>query len=394
MQILMILTNAYRPDPRVAREATALALAGHHVSIFCWDRRAEYPEHEYQPGVEITRFHGARTSYGLGAKQILHIPRFWLAAYRFALALRPDVIHCHDLDTLFPGVRAKQKIGCSLVYDAHEHYPALMSLYLPAGWVKALARFERSLYREADSVITASSILADEWRSLGLTSVSVIGNYASLQDFDKIRLQDIAVERSALGVSPDDLIVAYISGFSKNREILPFIEAGRDLPRVSLQIWGDGHQRQEVQASIGGATNIFYRGWLQESKVPLFMLVYDAIYYCLRRDYPGAIYNAPNTLSNAMAAGRPILASDIPGNRRHVLGENGGSPCGFLYDLNGPENFVRKAIALIDDERLRRSLGEAGQKESTQGPSPEDEAIQLVLAYDRAMDSAKDAIRK
>ena len=32
-------------------------------------------------------------------------------------------------------------------------------------------------------------------------------------------------------------------------------------------------------------------------------------------------------------------------------------PCGFLYDLNGPEDFVRKAIALVDDERLRRIVG-------------------------------------
>jgi len=101
-----------------------------------------------------------------------------------------------------------------------------------------------------------------------------------------------------------------------------------------------------------------------------------------------------NTLLEAMAAGKPILASDIPGNRRHVLGENGESPCGFLYGLNGPEDFVRKAMVLIDDERLRRSLGDAGQKKSTIGPSPENEAAQLALVYERVMVSSKGAVRK
>jgi len=96
-----------------------------------------------------------------------------------------------------------------------------------------------------------------------------------------------------------------------------------------------------------------------------------------------------NALLEAMAAGKPVLASDIPGNREHVLGEDGEGPCGLLYDLNCPEDFVRKAITLIDDERLRRSLGDAGQKKSTQGPSPEDEAVQLALVYDRARDSLK-----
>ena len=118
---------------------------------------------------------------------------------------------------------------------------------------------------------------------------------------------------------------------------------------------------------------------------------YDAADIILISSFSEGLSNA---LLEGMAAGKPILASDIPGNQKHILGEDGEGPCGFLYDLNGPEDFVRKAIALVDDERLRRSLGDLGQKKSTQGPSPEDEAVQLALVYERARDSSRGAIRK
>lgn len=37
-------------------------------------------------------------------------------------ALQPDVVHCHDLDTLPIGCSAKAKLCCRLVWDAHEIY--------------------------------------------------------------------------------------------------------------------------------------------------------------------------------------------------------------------------------------------------------------------------------
>ena len=46
---------------------------------------------------------------------------FW--RYLRQEGLRPDVIHCNDLDTLLVGVLAKRKLGSTLVYDAHEFFP-------------------------------------------------------------------------------------------------------------------------------------------------------------------------------------------------------------------------------------------------------------------------------
>lgn len=88
-----------------------------------------------------------------------------------------------------------------------------------------------------------------------------------------------------------------------------------------------------------------------------------------------------NTLLEAIAAGRPLLAADIPGNRWPVLGDNGDRPCGLLFDRSNPEDFIRKAIQIIDDEVLRQALTDACVQRAADFPLPADEAGGLDRAY-------------
>jgi len=88
-----------------------------------------------------------------------------------------------------------------------------------------------------------------------------------------------------------------------------------------------------------------------------------------------------NTLLEAIAAGRPILASDIPGNRWPVLGNQNDRPCGYLFDHRHPDDFIREAIHLVDDEGLRRKFVEACRERAPNLPRPDDEADGLDRVY-------------
>ncbi|MFB3884025.1 MAG: glycosyltransferase [Thermodesulfobacteriota bacterium] len=95
-----------------------------------------------------------------------------------------------------------------------------------------------------------------------------------------------------------------------------------------------------------------------------------------------------NVLLEAKAAGKPILASDIPGNRWPVLGDQGDLPAGLLYDLHSPEDFLKQAFLLVDDRELRKKLGQAGKNQATRLPVPEEEARGLIRVYEKALDKS------
>lgn len=354
--IVMLLSNAFRPDPRVAREAEGLTEAGHRVTVVCWDRQRQYSPVETINSYSIQRVHGVHTVYGAGPRQVLHTPRFWRAAASHVRTLQPDVIHCHDLDTLPAGWWLKRQTKARLVYDAHEDYPALMSLYLPHAMVKALSWLERRLIGHVDYTIAASSVFADKLRSQGVDPVVTIGNYQSLEPYDAVSASAVTAARAQMELKSDDLLVVYIGGFSRNRQLLSLIEAARDQIHVQVRLWGDGHLREAVEAAADKIGNVRYLGWLPAAQVPLYMQVADVIYYCLNSDYPGAIYNAPNTLSQAMAAGRPLIANDV-GDLGRIVRQTGS---GLLLPAVTP-GAIREAMETLREPRVRHRMGRAGR---------------------------------
>lgn len=94
-----------------------------------------------------------------------------------------------------------------------------------------------------------------------------------------------------------------------------------------------------------------------------------------------------NALMEAVSQGRPILATDIPGNCWPVMGSGGLDPCGFLYDPHDPWDLVQKALPLVDDPDLRQRLSKAALARSSQLAGPMEEADKLARIYRDALES-------
>jgi glycosyltransferase involved in cell wall biosynthesis len=90
-----------------------------------------------------------------------------------------------------------------------------------------------------------------------------------------------------------------------------------------------------------------------------------------------------NSLLEAMAWGRPVLASDIEGNRSLVT----DGVTGLLYRDAG--DFRDKAGMLIADPALRLKLGMAGHRLVEEHHSPEREAQAYLRLYGEIAGSAK-----
>jgi glycosyltransferase involved in cell wall biosynthesis len=68
----------------------------------------------------------------------------------------------------------------------------------------------------------------------------------------------------------------------------------------------------------------------------------------------GSLYEGQsNTIMEAMAAGVPVLATDIPGNRDLVVHRQ----TGYLYPLGDVNQLIRWSAELLQNPQLRSSMG-------------------------------------
>jgi glycosyltransferase involved in cell wall biosynthesis len=383
--VLMVLSNAYRPDPRVKREADGLVQAGFRVTLICWDRAAELSAAELIDGVEVIRVQGVRSRHGLGWRQLFYLPRFLNRAIRLGESLQPTAAHCHDLDTLYAGCALKNKLGCHLTYDSHENYPELMRAYLAGFLVTGLRQLESRLIRKVDLTITASTILRDELTTRGQRPVVTLGNYPSLDEFRPIDKASVMKAREELGVSKNQVLVAYIGGFSRNRALLPFIEAAALLPNVEFHLWGDGHQRPQVEEAVAQHRNAHYHGWLPVAQLPLYFQAADIIYYGLRKDDASSVYNAPNTVAQAMASGTPVIGTDIGDLGRMIR----DTDCGVLLDETTPGQIASATESLLLPE-FRERKGSKGLTAAVSKYNAENVQKKLVALYESFLAGGKE----
>jgi glycosyltransferase involved in cell wall biosynthesis len=185
--------------------------------------------------------------------------------------------------------------------------------------------------------------------------VTALGNHQGLAPYRAVTEADVAKARAALGLGPDDLAIGYVGGFSQNRALLPFVEAAALVPDVQFHLWGDGSQREPLERAVREHPNAHYHGWLHAGDLPVAFKAMDIIYYCLRGNFEGAVYNAPNTLSQAMAAGRPIVATDVGDLGRIVRAEG----CGQLVEMPTAQA-IAGSIAELRNADVRRRLGANG----------------------------------
>ena len=129
MRVLMFFSNSFTDDPRVYSEAKTLIQTGHRVTVIAWDREKQNRQQQMWDGIEVVRVKTwLSPGYGLGLWPWhgFHLLLWQWQAYRRALTLYREsvftVVHCHDFDTLLPGIGLKRKLGFPLVYDAHEIY--------------------------------------------------------------------------------------------------------------------------------------------------------------------------------------------------------------------------------------------------------------------------------
>jgi glycosyltransferase involved in cell wall biosynthesis len=124
------------------------------------------------------------------------------------------------------------------------------------------------------------------------------------------------------------------------------------LPSAHLVLVGDGVERASLEAradELGVAGSVHFAGTRDD--VPAVLAAVDCFVF------PSHYEGLPGALLEAMAAGCPIVATDIEGNDELVT----DGRTGLLVPVEDPAGLAAGLTRLLTDETLANRLGEAAQ---------------------------------
>jgi glycosyltransferase involved in cell wall biosynthesis len=383
--VVMLLSNGYRPDRRVQKEAHTLAAAGYRVTIIAWDRKGELPLHEIEQtpesDVAVVRIR-VSAGYGSGRELLPKMLLFWWRALHELRRARPAVIHAHDLDTLPLACCYGVSVGLPVVFDAHEFYPGMVRANAGKRLSSILAWMETILVARVTGVITIGERLAARYRAMG-AQVWIVHNSQPLPDLDELNAAG-REQRRALAVPEDDLLVIYVGMLTQDRLIMPLVEAVKQMDRVWLAVGGEGSQRSALEAAAATCERIKVLGWVPPDDVIRVVSSGDVVYYGLDKNNPNSRYFMPNLAFHALAGGRPLLVTPV-GEIAEVVRQTG---CGVVMET-ASQKAAQAALALLADSDLRVTLGQRARYICQEQYNWSFAAKQLLALYRHIQKSSK-----
>ena len=262
---------------------------------------------------------------------------------------QPDLLHAHATKAGFVARLA----GCGVrkVYTPHAFCFEGWS-----GWKRSAGRgLERVLGGRTDLLIAVSASEAALARELlPGTRVCEVRN-----GIPELELADREATRRELGVA--GVVVGMAARLAPQKGHAELLQAVAEIPDVTLVLWGNGPLRAELQRQA--CERVRFVGY-QPAAERLFSALDIGV---LPSHYEGLSYQ----LLEMLAAGLPVVASDVPGNR--------------LPEVDNPicyeplSDALRKLAA---DAELRERLGRAGQQLVWQHYRLSDQIAAIREAYE------------
>jgi glycosyltransferase involved in cell wall biosynthesis len=314
----------------------------------------------------------------------------WLVTldyYRRGTALvrrsRPGLVHCNDYNTMWIGAFARLR-GSAVVYDAHELWPDRNLRPEPRWW---LLLCEALFVRLAHHTVTTSPAYAREMaRRYRTSSPTVVRN-----------IPEVGVEapRQTAKRRPPDLsgsrhrapVAVYVGALTRNRGLEESVAAIARVPDARLRFVGPasngyGRRLEAIAEELGVSGRVEVRGAVAPSGVVDALRDADVGLALIQPACLSYRLTLPNKLFEYVAAGLPVLGSDLPAIAEFIEG-NG---VGLTVDPLDPDDTAAGLAEMLKPERREHfaaAARRAAVRETWQG-----ESEKLAAVYGQALEAA------
>jgi glycosyltransferase involved in cell wall biosynthesis len=376
MKIIAYLTSAYAraSDSFIRAEVLQLRAAGHTVHTFSIQKpgseelvsdeiRAEHTRTDYilSHGIpklfiaailELTRSPKVALSALLlsfkcrwkGLKGTLWPAAYWMEACYLARQLRlKNVQHLHNHIGHGSAVVAMTASHMSGV-------PYSLTIHGPSEFFKP----EELALHEKIRRSQFTAVISDYGRR-------ELSRWVYREDYSKIHIVRCGVKLNKTQLTPPVsdrrlVCVGRLSEVKGHHVLIDAVARLKDLPKFEVQIIGDGPLRAELQSqikSLGVGERVQLLGWLPEARV------YDAIAASRAMVLSSFAEGLPVVIMEALAMGRPVVATAIAGIPELVQ----PGVCGWLVPPGSVDDLaasMREALS-ADQSRLS-AMGQSGRE--------------------------------
>lgn len=379
MRILHIVSNQTGRGTywRAYHLGRVLAARGHAVSLMATSPTARWMVHQHEESavrlVETPDWLPGPLRSGWDPwNTISRID--WLRRNEF------DLVHAFESRpvVVYPALAARQR-GSALVMDWCDWFGHGGSVEeRPNPLVRTVLRpvetyFENHYRTRADGTTAINTLLVQKAVDLGVSpwSILLLRNGSDTSQ----PILDVACARQAMGIAGSGPVVGFSGGtYPGDAEFMAeaFNHLRRALPDAKLLLAGNFNR--PIETMVDSPSAIVRTGVLPAPQMLRYLATCDVCWLPLR-DTGANRGRWPMKLNDYMAAGRPVVATDV-GDLRDVIGQHS---LGVVTQAD-PQTFADATVELLRDESRRRRLGQAA-RQAAEGPFSWDKLGQDLEAF-------------
>ena len=364
---LDLIANARLPSKRaqslqVVQVAAAFARQGLAVRLL---HARRIPTPSLPPGQDLFRYYGVPTE---PAPEVQALPCIdWidrvpgplqflparLQEWSFCRAAARAVLAGREPGRVAPLVLSRE-IESAARLVAAGHRGVFLELHrVPGG------RLRQALLRQAlrgvAGVIAISGGVAQDLARFGVREPHLVIEHDGVELAPYATGKPQAVARAAIGVPADVPLAVYTGSLLPWKGVAIVIEAARRLPAVRFVVaGGTDADLARLRPLASGLTNLRLDGFQPPERVADYVIAAD-LFVVPNRSRPAisARYTSPLKVFEAMAAGVPIVASDLPSLRDILTPQEEA----VFVEPDDPEALARGIAGLLADPHARMQMG-------------------------------------
>lgn len=285
-----------------------------------------------------------------------------------ARELRPAVIHAaSNHEAGLPALIAARRLGIPFVYEVRGLWEYTAASKRP-NWEETErfqfeARLESLAVQHADHVLTLTQALADELRRRGPVGgeITLAPNAVHPEEFSGLS-RDRALARET-GLEDAQFVVGYVGAIVKYEGLDDLLAAASmlrgDHPGLRVLIVGGGDyldRLRDLASTLGIADICMFTGRVSPEDAKRYLALLDTV-ALPRKPYPVCQLVSPLKPMEAMAAGIPLVVSDVAALKEMVV----DGQTALVHRAGDPQSLGSAIRSLIEGHELRAAMAAQGR---------------------------------